>query len=204
MIVSSQASAPNALVTSSNLAHPLRGIPSMMRAFIRLKPNSRSAVETWMSVSYRTRARLKNFDRGGGSSLTVIGLTIAGMTAIIVLSSDAGPLPGTIFVFPLLTALGYLVNRLAIGPVERLAKAPGRWPPDMMSNQAERVRLLEPHLTGVFVERTLERVRLELGETDCQALTLLLTFPEADDAPRGGEAEELLSRVEGLFEEYKP
>lgn len=44
-------------------------------------------------------------------------------------------------------------------------------------------------------EHVMERVRAELGEEDARGLMLLLAFPDEADALRGGEADELLSRV---------
>lgn len=41
-------------------------------------------------------------------------------------------------------------------------------------------------------------VRRELGEADARGLVLMLAMPNAVDAPRGGEAQELLSRVAEL------
>ena len=41
-------------------------------------------------------------------------------------------------------------------------------------------------------------VRRELGEADARSLVLMLALPDEVDAPRGGEAEELLARVAEL------
>lgn len=44
-------------------------------------------------------------------------------------------------------------------------------------------------------EIVMERVKAELGIQDARALMLVFAFPDEADAPRGGEADELLSRV---------
>lgn len=177
----------------------------------------RKQSEAWLARSGERNIRLRDFLRSRkGMIAQVIPLSALFMIATLLSSYALAELDttslfrmginvllvGSTFMFIRWTATiakGPIRTDMPLPGVERLRDAANA------KGDVHRLADLEVILLALDIQTTygkpeifMERVKSELGMDDACGLMLMLALPDEVDAPRGGEAEELLARVAEL------
>ena len=172
---------------------PLPGFGKALLLGVRFKRWSPSAIRYWQQIPYSTRRTLHKFNSNG------LGLAVV-VTGHISFSVAASALFSDWFLgFSLWMIISSVLRRASTSPLDYQTRIPQTLLETVTGDDVRRL-MLNVLLSGDAAEETLERVRLELGDADYRALTMLVSFPDHADAPKGGEAQELLARVADLLQ----
>ena len=176
------------------------------------RKGGRKQSEAWLARSGERNARIRGFVESWKGSISIsvpISMSVGGFILFSSYALEDTALYQTGMPLLILWATFMLVRWTATiikGPFGTDISLPGvERLRDAAKGDVHRLADLEAILSALDIperygkpEVFIERVKSELGIDDARGLMLMLALPDEVDAPRGGEAEELLARVAEL------